>query len=65
MRCRTIGCRNLTRNPNKPKCWKKYQMCMPCCMELNLFPGVKCGYDWRVSKRFCGGDHDKETLCVA
>ena len=55
MRCKTIGCLNLTRNPNDAICWREYNMCRPCCKELDLFPGVKYGYDHRVSKRFCGG----------
>ncbi len=58
MRCKTVGCLNLTRNPNSSKSWVKYEMCRPCCIELDLFPGVKCGYGWRVSKRFCGGNKE-------
>ena len=50
MRCKTIGCNNVTRNPNRAECWNKYGMCRPCCIELGLFPEAKGGYNWHQSK---------------
>ena len=41
MRCKTIGCVNIIRNPNRADCWRIYQMCNPCCRELGL--GHKTG----------------------
>ena len=49
MRCKTIGCNNVTRNPNRAECWNKYCMCRPCCIVLKLVHQTG-GYNWRQNK---------------
>jgi len=62
MRCKTVECTNLTRNPNRTECWTRFQKCRKCCLDQGLIEHKgKGGYR---TKKIGNGDLKISYNCM-